>query len=369
MIMHIFTNRDYYSSMSSNSQPISLSSSSGAEDVVLPTSAYAPLVMPMSLATDSYMQSQQFLPASDTEASPLASSGPIHRNRKIRQLQPYEASPVISLPALVILPPESVVPLPPAPHVISSPPPTVYYSQTTTVPLASSPPLASPPTANRIVPVSPHRTTYPKRPSSSDPYVRIETRRHRRTRNQVNARKWSFLLPIMHYWRSQEGAPIARELGESSSTATSRILPVTGDHIHRTIPLFAARMVRYKDRLDSIARILSKFPREHLETIAGEVDSLVIGQLAMETRIEQMDTQLWESMEFIGALCGANTSLEIMAGAMDRELDRISTQNMHLRPALQESQARERARDQTIEAMSAAIRELQHRMDNAPGKP
>ena len=54
---------------------------------------------------------------------------------------------------------------------------------------------------------------------------------------------------------------------------------------------------------------------------------------------------------------------------MDRELDRISTENMHLRQALQKSQARERARDQTIEAMSAAIRELQNRMDNALGKP
>ena len=82
-----------------------------------------------------------------------------------------------------------------------------------------------------------------------------------------------------------------------------------------------------------------------------------------------MDTQFWESMEFIGALCGANTSMEIMVGAMDRELDRISTQNMHLRHALQKSQDGKKVRDQAIEVMSAAIRELQHRMDKAPGKP
>jgi hypothetical protein len=361
--------------MSSNTHPISLSSNSGTEDV---TSAYAPSAMPMSPATDSYMQSQQFLPASDTEASPLALSGPIRRTRQIRQLQPYEASTVVSQPALVI-PPESVMPPPPAPPVISSPPPappvisspppTVFYSQTTTVPLTSSPlaspPLASPPATNRSVHVSPHQRTYPIRPTSSDSYVH---RRRRRTHKRVDARKWSFLLPIMHYWRSQEGTPTARELGESSYT-TSRVLIVTGEPIHHTIPLLAARMVRHEDQLNSIASILNKIPHEHLETFADDIDSHIIGHLAMEDKIEKLDTQFWESMEFIGALCGANTSMEIMVGTLDRELDKISTENMHLRQALQESRARERARDQTMEAMSAAIQELQNRMEKSLGKP
>lgn len=64
------------------------------------------------------------------------------------------------------------------------------------------------------------------------------------------------------------------------------------------------------------------------------MDSLIIGHLAMEDKIKKMDTLFWESMEFIGALCGANTSMEIMVGAMDCELDKISTENMHLRQEL-----------------------------------
>ena len=43
--------------------------------------------------------------------------------------------------------------------------------------------------------------------------------------------------------------------------------------------------------------------------------------------------------------------------------------NVYLRQALQESLARERARDQTIETITTAIQELQNRMDKTLGKP
>ncbi|PWA44212.1 cytochrome P450 [Artemisia annua] len=137
-----------------------------------------------------------------------------------------------------------------------------------------------------------------------------------RTRKRVDARKWSFLLPILHYWRSQEGAPNARELGESSSNAASRILLVTGEPIHHTIPLLAVRLVRHEDRLDAIANIINNFPREHVEVLAGEVDKLVISQLAMETMIEEMGTQFGEAMEFIGLLCTASTTSKTIMGTM-----------------------------------------------------
>ena len=65
--------------------------------------------------------------SSDSEASPPTSPDPIHRNRKIRQLQPYEANSVISPSSPVIPPPESVVPPPLAPPVLSLPPPTIFY--------------------------------------------------------------------------------------------------------------------------------------------------------------------------------------------------------------------------------------------------
>ena len=363
--MLTFTNREiYYSIMSSNTHPISLSSNSGTEDV---TSAYATSPMPMSPATDRYMQSQQFLPASDTEASPLATSGPIRRSRQIRQLQPYEASTAVPAPALVI-PPESVVPSPPAPPVIP-PVPTIFYSQTTTVPLTPSPivspPLASPPAPYRSVPLSPHRKIYPIRPTASESSIH---RSRRRTHKRADARKWSFLLPIMRYWRSQEGTPTTRELGESSYS-TSRILPVTGEPIHHTIPLLAARMVRHEDRLDSIASILNKIPQELLETFEDDMNSLIIGHLAIEDKVEKLDSLFWESMEFIGALCGANTSTEIALGTLDREIERINTENLRLRQALLEARERERTRDQTMETMSTAIQELQNRLDKALGKP
>ena len=54
---------------------------------------------------------------------------------------------------------------------------------------------------------------------------------------------------------------------------------------------------------------------------------------------------------------------------MDHVVERVSAQNMALRRAFQESQARERARHQTIETMSAMIQELQRRMNGAPEKP
>ncbi|PWA55864.1 hypothetical protein CTI12_AA424210 [Artemisia annua] len=55
--------------------------------------------------------------------------------------------------------------------------------------------------------------------------------------------------------------------------------------------------------------------------------------------------------------------------AMDRELEEISANNYTRKCANQESRARERARDQTIETTSAMIRELQRRIDETSGKP
>ena len=82
-----------------------------------------------------------------------------------------------------------------------------------------------------------------------------------------------------------------------------------------------------------------------------------------------METHFGESMDFSGALRAASTAAGTMLGAINREHERISTQNLALMCTVQEFQARERARDQTIETMFAMIRELQRRMDEASGKP
>ena len=94
--------------------------------------------------------------------------------------------------------------------------------------------------------------------SLSDPGEQTATEATSRpkARRRVDARRWSFLLPLLQYWRSQEGAPNARELGENSFSAASRILPVTGEPIHHTIPLLAARLARHEDRLDDILSII-----------------------------------------------------------------------------------------------------------------
>ncbi|PWA45819.1 hypothetical protein CTI12_AA514240 [Artemisia annua] len=147
--------------------------------------------------------------------------------------------------------------------------------------------------------------------------------------------------------RSQEGAPSTRELGESSSSAISRTLPVTGEPLHHTVPLLAARLVRHEDRLDDIVDILDEFPREHIENLADEVENLMIGQLAMEAAFGHVGTRLEETIETIAALGDV----------------------LFLRHMVEDSQARDRARDQTVEILMDMVVNLQLRLDDAPGGP
>ena len=244
--------------------------------------------------------------------------------------------------------------------------PTIFYQQTTTVPIsfAVSPPV-TPPTETHSVPVSPKDRTYHVRPTSSDPSTRTENRGRKRRYQRMSTRNWSFLLPILRYWRSQEGAPSKRELGESSASLPKR-LPVTGEPITHTIPLLAARIARHEDRLDDIVTIMKGLPCAH---ITEDVNHLIIGQMAMEGRIEQMKTEFSESMEFIAALCSASTATGDVLTSFDHELEKISAQNFSLRRAIRESYARERTRDQTIETLTTKISELQRRVDEVTGKP
>ncbi|PWA52738.1 hypothetical protein CTI12_AA451660 [Artemisia annua] len=103
--------------------------------------------------------------------------------------------------------------------------------------------------------------------------------------------------------------------------------------------------------------------------ITEDVNNLIIGQMAVEGRIEQMKTEFSESMEFIAALCSASTAMGDVLASFNHELEKISAQNFSLRRAIQESYARERARDQTIETLTTKITELQRRMDEVSGKP
>ena len=205
--------------------------------------------------------------------------------------------------------------------------------------------------------------------SLSDPGEQTVTEATSRpkARRRVDARRWSFLLPLLQYWRSQEGAPSARELGENSSSAASRILPVTGEPVHHTIPLLAARLVRHEDRLDDIVSIINDFPLDHVEAIGDEVENLVISQIAMEESFELMGTRLQEAIETIDTLGGIAIMMQGEIESQDDEIDRISIQATTLRGMIRDSRARERTRDRTIETMMTMIRDLQRRLDGAPG--
>ena len=362
---------------------------------------------------------------SETSLPILPPPPPVRRHRHVRQLQIYEPEPfgqpfrrygggpvckhtprkrVHATPTPRVLPPSPPAPAPPVPPpsppiptpfvppapVISptspmtgirpspssslehprtirlSPvsPPTVFYRQTTTVPLSAP---GSPTITSLSAP--PRRRPRLVVSSLSDPGEQTVTEATSRpkTRRRVDARRWSFLLPLLQYWRSQEGAPSARELGENSSSAASRILPVTGEPVHHTIPLLAARLVRHEDRLDDIVSIINDFPLDHVEAIGDEVENLVISQIAMEESFELMGTRLQEAIETIDTLGGIAIMMQGEIESQDDEIDRISIQATTLRGMIRDSRARERTRDRTIETMMTMIRDLQRRLDGAPG--
>ncbi|PWA72184.1 pseudouridine synthase family protein [Artemisia annua] len=124
-----------------------------------------------------------------------------------------------------------------------------------------------------------------------------------------------------------EGNPSKRELGESSASLP-KILPVTREPIHHTIPLLATRIARHEDRLNDIVNVINGLPCGH---ITEDVNNLIIGQTAVESKVEQMKTEFSESMEFIAALCSANVAMGDVLTSFDHELEQISAQNFSLR--------------------------------------
>ena len=108
----------------------------------------------------------------------------------------------------------------------------VFYRQTTIVPIPAP---SSPDITSRSAP--PYRRLRTEVSTLSEPGEQTitEVTSRPRTRRRVDARRWTFLLPRLCHWRSQEGAPSAMELRENSSATASRILPVTGELIHHTI--------------------------------------------------------------------------------------------------------------------------------------
>ena len=285
---------------------------------------------------------------------------------------PISVLPPVSMPDLTPVaspaPPPSPVSPPPEPHpymlptytaphtsevLPPMPPPTVFYSQTTTVPIPS--PATSP------VP-SPAPTETPTSPGI-----------HR----LVDARRWSFLLDYIRRWRLAEGSPRAAELGDGSSA----VLPVTGEPIHHTIPLLAARLVRHEDRLDELLSVIEDISLERIECMQEEVTNLVVHRTALEMVFEMMGTEIEEAQatitEFghrldvqrheIDDLRAIAAITQEMMEHQAQELAASSSTIHTLSATIEEIQARERSRDMEMLGMIRIIRELERRSGGAPG--
>jgi hypothetical protein len=201
----------------------------------------------------------------------------------------------------------------------------VFYSQTTTVPTPSpaSSPIPSPSSVPTETPTSPgiHRL--------------------------VDARRWSFLLECIRRWRFIEGSPRAADLGEGSSA----VLPVTGEPIHHTIPLLAARLVRHEDRLDELLSVIEDISLERIKIMQEEVENLVVHRTTLETVFEMMGTEIEEAQATITEF---GHRLDVQRHEMEdlREIDIITQQMLeHQTQELAASSA-------TIHTLSATIEKI-----------
>lgn len=239
----------------------------------------------------------------------------------------------------------------------------VFYRQTTIVPIPTA---SSPTITSRSAPPYMRLRTEVSTRSEPGEQTMTEVTSRPRTRRRVDARRWTFLLPRLCHWRSQEGAPSAIELGENSSTPASHILPVTGEPIHRTIPLLAARLIRQEDRLDDMLGMMEEIPHEQVEAIENGLGNLVTSHLTLEENCELMNTQLQEASHTINTLGNIATLMQREIESQDDEIDILTNQVTSLARMIENSFTRERARDQTIDTLMTMVRNIQRRVDGAP---
>ncbi|PWA66698.1 hypothetical protein CTI12_AA325530 [Artemisia annua] len=171
---------------------------------------------------------------------------------------------------------------------VITPPP-----HTTTIPLPSS----SRDTPETVLP--PRKRSFTILPSPSNPYEQAaaEASDRPKARRRVDARNWSFIPHTLGEWRYEEGSPSTFELGESSSMAAARVLPVTREPIHHTIPLLIARMVRHEDRIDRVYDHLDKLPLGRIETIEMDLAVLIDNGVDIQQTVAGLGTTLDHTIE------------------------------------------------------------------------
>ncbi|PWA96905.1 retrotransposon gag domain-containing protein [Artemisia annua] len=289
------------------------------------------------------------------------------------------------------LPPDDVVPPPisslrPHSYMLPSyiPPPLFTYHQTTTIPL---------PPSSRDIPetvLPPRKRSFTILPSPSDPYEQAaaEASDQPKARRRVDARRWSFIPHTLGEWRYEEESPSTFELGESSSMAATRVLPVTREPIHHTIPLLIARMVRHEVRIDRVYDHLDELPLERIETIEMDLAVLIDNGVDIQQTVAGLGTTLDHTLEQalrdqLEIARARITELEEQGAGMRQEISELRESIQHerhmrgrltdqrildhtrittLERTAEEAQSRQRQTDDIIAGLTRHIRELQCRL-------
>ncbi|MFS8007745.1 hypothetical protein Hanom_Chr14g01264661 [Helianthus anomalus] len=110
------------------------------------------------------------------------------------------------------------------------------------------------------------------------------------TRSYV-ARRWGWLADQVQRWTDEEGVRPAFEDGESSTA--SRVLPLTGQTVERTVPLLAARCARHETRLNSLQGRVRVVGRR-FDSLDDRVDAVEKRRATEEEVGEAMQSQITE---------------------------------------------------------------------------
>ena len=262
-------------------------------------------------------------PLSQLSLVPRRGSATIHYTRKR-----------LRAPTAPIHPPSSTIPMmlpsPPLFPRCPLPPPTTFFYQTTTVPL--SPP-TSPPRAHSN-PISPSERTHSSIPLFPTPHATdMAETSQASARRRVNARLRSFLLAHMN-----------------------------------------------KDRIDEITDLINENPLERIMSLEAEVGDLEMGRIEVDEFLNLMGTQLQKTLELVTELerelekerqevQGLRDIATIMQDVNEiqaAELVTINTRILTLERMTEESQARERVRDQEMEELTKIVKDLRRKQGDAP---
>ena len=158
------------------------------------------------------------------------------------------------------------------------------------------------------------------------------------------------------------------------------MLPVTGESIHHTIPMLAAKLLRHEHRLDDLLGVIEEISLERVEGMQRDVRDLIVSRLAMDHIFEVFGRELEESRELI-AETGRRLDVQRRESEDLREIAVITQQMLEhqtqelsaasatiytLVSILDQIQTREMERDREMLGMMAIVRDLQRRSGGAP---